>query len=559
MANVDVTRIASNIGALNSLWALQTVNKQLGVAQTRLSTGKRINSASDDPAGLTIATKLLSRSEGLKVALGNIGDSKNLLAVAEAGVGRITDILIQMKNKASQGASDTMGTNERKAIQAQLDAYAQQIDDIVKQTNWNGNTLIDGSKKSNVLSFQTGADSADVTDVSGLINLSATQENSDIVANGDSLRLAAKLVATAGFTLTAGDNTLVSAVAAFTTPPATSNAQALVSGNYTVKVTTVADEVTPATAAFSGSGSAVVTSVTGALALTTDVGTAGTYNIQTRVTGAGTAGSNFVYEYQLVDTAGTAGGWTAVTAGGVIDSGEGFTFTLAGGATLAATGAAFANNAWSAASAGTISNKYVSYTPEVTDATVDTLELFDANNVAMRISDTANGLGAGVTSVLINTTAGQSYNFGNGMTVTLGASATPLVYSDTVAFTSAADAGSGYKVQSSGDGGNALTFTDATHTEAGNYRELMAYLEGKLDVVNGMMSKIGAFTGRLDFKEDQVMAAQINVEASYNRIMNANMAEEQVNSSKFQILQQTAIAMLAQANQAPASLLALFQ
>ena len=74
-----------------------------------------------------------------------------------------------------------------------------------------------------------------------------------------------------------------------------------------------------------------------------------------------------------------------------------------------------------------------------------------------------------------------------------------------------------------------------------------------------MMAKIGAFTGRLEFKEDQVMAAQINVEASYNRIMNANMAEEQVNSSKFQILQQTAIAMLAQANQAPASLLSLFR
>ena len=145
MANVDVTRIASNIGALNSLWALQTVNKQLGVAQTRLSTGKRINSAADDPAGLTIATKLNSRSEGLKVALGNIGDAKNLLAVAEAGVGRITDIIVQMKNKASQGASDTMGINERTAIQAQLDAYAQQIDDIVTQTAWNGNKLIDGN------------------------------------------------------------------------------------------------------------------------------------------------------------------------------------------------------------------------------------------------------------------------------------------------------------------------------------------------------------------------------------------------------------------------------
>jgi len=84
-------------------------------------------------------------------------------------------------------------------------------------------------------------------------------------------------------------------------------------------------------------------------------------------------------------------------------------------------------------------------------------------------------------------------------------------------------------------------------------------LEDKLDSVNEMMAKVGAFTGRLTFKEDQVTAAQINVEASYNRIMNANMAEEQVNASKYLILQQTSIAMLAQANQSPQFLLSLFR
>ena len=73
------------------------------------------------------------------------------------------------------------------------------------------------------------------------------------------------------------------------------------------------------------------------------------------------------------------------------------------------------------------------------------------------------------------------------------------------------------------------------------------------------MSSIGALTGRLTFKEDQVSAAQINVEAAYNRMMNANMAEEQVNASKYQILQQTATAMLAQANAAPQFLLSLFR
>ena len=80
-----------------------------------------------------------------------------------------------------------------------------------------------------------------------------------------------------------------------------------------------------------------------------------------------------------------------------------------------------------------------------------------------------------------------------------------------------------------------------------------------MNMVNVKMSTIGAMSNRLSFKEDQVTAAQTNIEASYNRIMNANMAEEQVEASKFLILQQTATAMLAQANAAPQFLLSLFK
>ncbi len=163
MADFDITRIAGNIGAMNALNSLQNINKQLSIHQTRLSTGKRINSAADDPAGLTIATKMNSRAEGLKTALDNIGDAKNLLSVAESGLGRINDILVQMQNKSESAASDTMGSAERDAIVTQLTAYSAQIDDISAQTQWNGKNLIDGT--TGTLSFQTGAGKDDVTDV----------------------------------------------------------------------------------------------------------------------------------------------------------------------------------------------------------------------------------------------------------------------------------------------------------------------------------------------------------------------------------------------------------
>ncbi len=73
------------------------------------------------------------------------------------------------------------------------------------------------------------------------------------------------------------------------------------------------------------------------------------------------------------------------------------------------------------------------------------------------------------------------------------------------------------------------------------------------------LSDLGSLMARLTFKEDSVTTAQVNVEAAHSRVMNANMAEEQMNASKYSILQQTGIAMLAQANQAPQNLLSLFR
>ncbi|HEX2998119.1 MAG TPA: flagellin, partial [Anaerolineales bacterium] len=161
MATVDITRIASNIGALNALNSLQTINAKLATHQTRLSTGKRINSSSDDPAGLTIATKMLARSEGLKVTLDNIGDAKNMLSVAEGGLSKMTDIIMQMRNKAEQAASDTLGSSERATIQTQLSSYAQQLQDIIDQTKWNSVKLLDNS--TGAKTFQTGVDEGEST------------------------------------------------------------------------------------------------------------------------------------------------------------------------------------------------------------------------------------------------------------------------------------------------------------------------------------------------------------------------------------------------------------
>lgn len=153
MANIDLTRIRSNIQGLNILQNLRTVNNNLATHQLRVGTGKRINSAGDDPAGLTISTKLRSRYRVLGQLYDNIGQAKNMMAVAEAALLNVNDLLTTMNEKIVTSASDTMGTAERQAISQQLVELVNEINDIAEQTEFNGVKLLN---QSTTFKFQTG-------------------------------------------------------------------------------------------------------------------------------------------------------------------------------------------------------------------------------------------------------------------------------------------------------------------------------------------------------------------------------------------------------------------
>lgn len=154
MANIDLTRIRSNIQGLNILTNLRDVNSELATHQLRVGTGKRINSAGDDPAGMTISTKLQSRQRVLGALYDNIGQAKNMLAVAEGAMMKINDILVTMKEKVIMSASDTIGTPERQAISQQLVQLTEEIDEIAQQTEFNGTALLDATKS---FKFQTAS------------------------------------------------------------------------------------------------------------------------------------------------------------------------------------------------------------------------------------------------------------------------------------------------------------------------------------------------------------------------------------------------------------------
>ncbi len=152
MATGDLTRIRTNISALNALHALTQINAQLTKTNLRLATGKRINSAGDDPAGLTLANTLDIRARRIAAAITNIGDAGNLLAIAEGGLSSMNDLLSQMGEKIILAANDTQGVSERGAIQQELNQLAEELDAIAANTQFNGVVLLTAGG----LTFQTG-------------------------------------------------------------------------------------------------------------------------------------------------------------------------------------------------------------------------------------------------------------------------------------------------------------------------------------------------------------------------------------------------------------------
>jgi flagellin len=145
MAFSSGARINTNISAYNALNALNAVNRDLGVHQLRLATGKRINSASDDPSGYAISKKMEGRIGALSSALDNVGDAQSVYGVAEGAYQTVADMMVQIKQKQTRFNNGAMGTDEQNAITQEIKDLATEVDDIAQQTKFNGTQLLAGS------------------------------------------------------------------------------------------------------------------------------------------------------------------------------------------------------------------------------------------------------------------------------------------------------------------------------------------------------------------------------------------------------------------------------
>ena len=124
--------VATNSGALMAKAAASSVNKSMETSMERLSTGKRINAASDDAAGVAIASRLTSEIRGTNQAIRNAMDGQALLDTAEGAHIEITDILQRMREIAIQGANDTANSDDRNQLETEMSNLSAEIDRIAQ-------------------------------------------------------------------------------------------------------------------------------------------------------------------------------------------------------------------------------------------------------------------------------------------------------------------------------------------------------------------------------------------------------------------------------------------
>ncbi|EKS7429152.1 TPA: lateral flagellin LafA [Enterobacter cancerogenus] len=177
--------IFTNASSMASVNALNKSNSMLSTAMERLGTGKRINSAADDAAGLQIATRLQGQTNGMTVAQRNISDATALLQTAEGAFDEVSNIMYRMKDLATQAANDTNGPEDRKALQSEMDELNKELTNIMDNTKYAGESLFAASGKfTSAMNFQIGASegeklevnvSADLAKVKGASGLQGLQ------------------------------------------------------------------------------------------------------------------------------------------------------------------------------------------------------------------------------------------------------------------------------------------------------------------------------------------------------------------------------------------------
>ncbi|MFT8972149.1 flagellin [Zymomonas mobilis] len=180
-----MTVINTNTSALRAQNASRLADNNLNTAMTRLSSGKSINSASDNAAGLAISSSMTAQINGMNQAIKNSNDGISLAQTADGALGEVTNMVQRINQLAVQSANGTYQNSDREDMNTEVNQLQQQITQVIKGTNFNGSTLFSTDTAGKKFQIQTGTTSAAATDrvtisISGLSTLKTIMSNATL-------------------------------------------------------------------------------------------------------------------------------------------------------------------------------------------------------------------------------------------------------------------------------------------------------------------------------------------------------------------------------------------
>lgn len=494
--------INTNIMSLNAQRNLNRTQLELQTAVQRLSTGLRVNSAKDDAAGIAVATRMTTQIGGLSQAIRNANDGISISQTAEGALDEMIRNLNRAHDLAVQAASFNTST-DRTSINQEVSQILDEMSRIVNQTRFNGEKILTGGFSGD---FQIGAFVNETINVA-ISNLSPTGMG----------------VATNFSTVSAlSDANLASRIA--------------VSYNVGLGAAATLEGVDLGAAVANDTVSQTKISQINAVTDSTGVSAFGFGN--------GLVGANYA-------SAGiTAAAIDGLAAGSLTINGisigavsSGVSLTNVGDNLVTAINALTSQHGVTAVKVGT---------PDGATATDEAIVLVNRSGAAITV--TANSsVDAGITSFFTNGTS----------SVAAGANGA-IVLNDTLADLTATYDTSTTGAALVGVSSSTTTLADATVnaqtvTSAGGANLAILVFEKALDTINSERSVLGAKLNRLEAVVRNVESVRENITSARSRIQDADFAEETAKLTRAQILQQAGVAMVAQANQLPQTVLALLQ
>ena len=500
--------INTNVASLNAQRNLNMSQSSLTTSLQRLSSGLRINSAKDDAAGLAISERFTTQIRGLNQATRNANDGISLAQTAEGALSEVSNNLQRIRELAVQASNATNSTGDRSAIQAEVDQRIAEISRVGSQTEFNGLKLLNGSFTNQ--DFQVGANASQTIRISSLVDARASSLGSNVLTADGSI---------------------------------TGN---IVTGSAT------ANGITAATAS------------TGFTVSTTDAG--GSVQTSSAITYAANSGANVI-----------ASSIARAGAGVSVDAVATNSATLSG---LSAAGTiSFTLNTQSDVGDGTFTAVSSNISAVITDQNDLSALVSAINGVQSTTGISASFTTQGVkSSITLNTLDGRNIGIGTFANSTTGndsikLDATTLTEGGTVAAVKTGTIGltsSRGKISTAAAsdevfasaGGNNSAFSSlaaASVTTVAGAQAALSVVDAALTQVNASRANLGAYQNRFESTIANLQTTTENLSSSRSRIQDADFASETAALTRSQILQQSGIAMLGQANALPNSVLSLLR